>query len=107
MVCRTPRPKHDLVRIVRRPDGPLVVDGTGRLSGRGAYLCTGAECWAVAARKGPIEHVLKVPSSPELRELLAAGPTGPAPTTEPLRAAPGSPDTRHPTNSEGGARGQK
>ncbi len=107
MVCRTPRPKHDLVRIVRRPDGQLVVDAGGRLSGRGAYLCTNPDCWATAARKGAIEHALKVPATPELRELIAAGPPGAATTNEPLRAAIGSLDTRHTTDPEGGARGQE
>src|ERR671916_796064 len=39
VACRSPRPKRELVRVVRAPDGTVTVDDTGKKSGRGAYLC--------------------------------------------------------------------
>lgn len=42
--CGVSRPKRELVRVVRAPDGAVSVDATGRKPGRGAYLCPDAEC---------------------------------------------------------------
>ena len=43
VVCRQMKPKTDLVRIVNS-DGNVVVDTTGKLNGRGVYVCKCAEC---------------------------------------------------------------
>ena len=40
--CNTQKPKKELVRIVRSPEGEVSVDLTGKRSGRGAYLCPSA-----------------------------------------------------------------
>ncbi len=45
VVCRTVRPKRELVRIVRTPEGQVVIDERGKQNGRGAYLCPQAACW--------------------------------------------------------------
>ena len=37
--CRTKRDKRDLLRIVKTPEGEIVLDATGKKSGRGAYIC--------------------------------------------------------------------
>lgn len=42
--CREMRPKRELIRIVRSPDGIVSLDTKGKASGRGAYLCPNAEC---------------------------------------------------------------
>ena len=44
VACRQSQDKKSLVRLVRTPDG-VVVDQTGKLAGRGAYLHTDPECW--------------------------------------------------------------
>ena len=69
VACRTVGGKRGLIRLVRRPDGDVVLDETGRLPGRGAYLCRKAECWA----QGParLEYALKTRLSPESKALLA------------------------------------
>ena len=36
-----------------------MIDATGRLPGRGAYLCRDAACWDIAGRKRALEHALK------------------------------------------------
>jgi predicted RNA-binding protein YlxR (DUF448 family) len=61
------------VRIVRRPDGVAVLDPSGRLSGRGAYLCADGACWSVALKKHSIERALETSLPAELRSQLAAG----------------------------------
>lgn len=42
--CRTRRDKRDLVRVTLKDDGTLVVDPTGKMPGRGAYLCKDENC---------------------------------------------------------------
>ena len=42
--CREHKPKRELVRVVRSPEGEVSLDLTGRLNGRGAYLCRSAAC---------------------------------------------------------------
>ncbi len=42
--CRTRRDKRDLVRVTLKDDGTLVVDPTGKMPGRGAYLCKDINC---------------------------------------------------------------
>ena len=43
-VCRSQRPKRDMTRVVRTPDGEVVLDATGRRAGRGTYICQQAAC---------------------------------------------------------------
>jgi len=74
VACRTSREKRDLVRVVRTPDGQMKIDETGRLAGRGAYLCRDAGCWTLAATRGALGRALEAPVPAELREALAAGP---------------------------------
>lgn len=50
IACRRVRPKADLMRIVRRPDGTVAVDAAGREQGRGAYVCRDEACAAGARR---------------------------------------------------------
>jgi uncharacterized protein len=68
--CRRERPKREMVRIVRTPDGPVVVDATGKRAGRGTYLCPEAECWHKALRSGALGRVLKTEITSEDRAAL-------------------------------------
>ena len=43
VVCRTMKPKQDLIRVVCTDSGEIVLDETGKTSGRGAYVCK-ADC---------------------------------------------------------------
>ncbi|MCP4542555.1 MAG: YlxR family protein [Chloroflexi bacterium] len=64
IACRTARPKRELVRVVRlvSPDEEetVVVDETGKRSGRGAYVCRQQACWEIALTRRQLEHALKV-----------------------------------------------
>lgn len=70
IICRQVRPKRELIRVVRTPDGHIQLDPTGKKSGRGAYLCARRSCWEPALRKGKLEHEFEVPLSPEDRAAL-------------------------------------
>ena len=65
VACRTEAPKRALVRIARTPDGRAVLDVTGRLPGRGAYLCLNLECLKRARRTGALSLALKAALSDE------------------------------------------
>lgn len=60
VVCKDRRHKEDLHRIVRTPDGQVVFDSTGRLNGRGAYVCSDAGHWGDKAYQGKLKHALKI-----------------------------------------------
>ena len=49
--CSELKPKKELVRVVKSPDGEISIDLTGKKSGRGAYICKSADC-LLLARKG-------------------------------------------------------
>jgi predicted RNA-binding protein YlxR (DUF448 family) len=82
VVCRTIRPKRELVRIVRTPEGAVMVDETGKRSGRGAYLCRQRGCWARASVRRQLERALKVTLTAEteaqLQEYAAGLPYPPS-----------------------------
>jgi len=50
----------------------VIPDPSGRLSGRGAYLCADGSCWGVALQKGALSRALGVPLPAALRDELAA-----------------------------------
>lgn len=66
--CRTVIAKRELVRIVRTAQG-VVVDPTGKVAGRGAYLHNTRSCWEQAL-KGQISRALRVELTEEDRQRL-------------------------------------
>ncbi|MFN0073340.1 MAG: RNase P modulator RnpM [Chloroflexota bacterium] len=68
--CRTQRPKRELVRVVRTAENAVVVDPTGKQSGRGTYLCHDARCWDTALRRNALASALKTELRTEDREAL-------------------------------------
>lgn len=59
VVCRSERGKRELVRIVRTPAGEVRVDPTGKVAGRGAYLCKARPCWQGPALGHKLNAALK------------------------------------------------
>ncbi len=57
--CRQQHGKREMVRVVHSADGAVQVDPTGKVAGRGAYVCPRAECWTAALRTGSLARVLK------------------------------------------------
>ncbi len=68
--CQTVKPKRHMIRIVRTPDGDLIVDETGKKSGRGAYVCPNLDCLELLRKAKRLEKVLEVPPPPSLFEEL-------------------------------------
>ncbi|MDY3863177.1 MAG: YlxR family protein [Eubacteriales bacterium] len=65
MGCNEHKPKGELIRVVRSPEGDISLDFTGRKNGRGAYLCRSVACLRKAAKSRRIDRVLEctVPES--------------------------------------------
>ncbi len=42
--CREMKPKKELIRVVKTPEGEIKLDTVGKLNGRGAYICKCTEC---------------------------------------------------------------
>lgn len=70
IICRQTQGKRELVRLVRTPDGQLAVDPTGRMNGRGAYLCRQKTCWEAALKGGQLSHALQIEIGEPERQLL-------------------------------------
>lgn len=70
VVCRTVRPRRDLVRIVRTPEGAVMLDEKGKRNGRGAYLCRQRSCLEAALQQRQLERALKVPLTTETKSEL-------------------------------------
>ena len=58
MGCGEMKPKSELVRVVRSPEGEISLDPTGKKPGRGAYICPNAECLKSARKKKRLERSL-------------------------------------------------
>jgi predicted RNA-binding protein YlxR (DUF448 family) len=68
VACREVLPKRSMIRVVRSLQG-VVIDPTGKLAGRGAYLHLQRSCWE-RGMKGALESALKVELTPEERDQL-------------------------------------
>ena len=66
MGCRERLEKRQLIRVVRTPEGHVQLDFSGKLSGRGAYICPKAECLQKAQRSKALERSLETEISPEV-----------------------------------------
>ena len=60
MGCRERRPKKEMIRVVRTPEGNVNLDFGGKMNGRGAYLCPNVECLKKAIRSKSLDRSLEV-----------------------------------------------
>jgi predicted RNA-binding protein YlxR (DUF448 family) len=72
VACKQVRPKRELLRVVRTPDGHVLLDPTGKKSGRGAYLCAKRSCWEIGLNKGRLEREFELTLPAEDRAALEA-----------------------------------
>jgi predicted RNA-binding protein YlxR (DUF448 family) len=70
--CRTQKPKKELIRVVRSPEGSVSLDFRGKAPGRGAYLCRDAACLRKAVKTRSLERSLSVPIPEEVISRLLA-----------------------------------
>ena len=68
--CMQSKPKKELLRIVADEDG-LHIDTSGKMPGRGAYLCRNGECAKLAVKKNAFGRNLKTDISRQQAESLA------------------------------------
>jgi uncharacterized protein len=66
VACRQEAGKAELIRIVRRPDGSIGLDRTGKEPGRGAYVHAAAMCLEASRKRRAMDRALGVPVPPEL-----------------------------------------
>jgi predicted RNA-binding protein YlxR (DUF448 family) len=64
--CQERKPKRELLRIIRTPEGIVEIDVTGKKSGRGAYLCYNMACFQEAIKKNRVSKALKMEISSEI-----------------------------------------
>ena len=68
--CREMKPKRELIRAVRSPEGNISLDFKGKASGRGAYVCPDPQCLKKAIKAKALERALSVQIPPEIYEAL-------------------------------------
>ena len=68
--CNESKPKKELVRVVRSPEGEISLDLVGKKPGRGAYLCPSAQCLAKARKAKRPERALDTQIPPEVYESI-------------------------------------
>jgi len=68
--CREMKPKKELIRVVKTPDGSISVDLRGKVSGRGAYVCRSKDCLKKATKSKALERNLEVAIPDEVYESL-------------------------------------
>ena len=59
MGCRERKPKREMLRVVRGTDGTVSLDFSGKVNGRGAYVCPDAECLKKAQKSRALERCLE------------------------------------------------
>lgn len=57
--CSERKPKGELLRVVRTPEGEIVLDKTGKKNGRGVYLCFNVKCFNKARKSGRLSTHLE------------------------------------------------
>ncbi len=70
--CNMHAPKNQLLRVLRTPEGSVVLDFTGKKSGRGAYICKNVACFTKARKSGRIARSLAAEIPDSVYEALAA-----------------------------------
>lgn len=68
--CGQMKDKAELIRVVATPEGAIVIDRRGKVSGRGAYLCPDAECLQKAVKTRRLERNLKTAVPAEIFDRL-------------------------------------
>ena len=70
MGCRERKNKRDMIRVVRETSGHVSLDFSGKLNGRGAYVCPDPECLKKARKAKSLERSLETPIPEEVYDRL-------------------------------------
>ena len=69
--CRDMKDKKELIRIVKNKEGMISFDETGKLAGRGAYVCKTSECLNKAIKNKGFERAFKISLPDEIISRLS------------------------------------
>ena len=70
IVCRERREKKEIVRVVKKKDGEIFLDKTGKANGRGAYVCKSKECFDKLKKSRALNRAFKCEIPLEIYEKL-------------------------------------
>jgi predicted RNA-binding protein YlxR (DUF448 family) len=70
--CREMKPKKEMIRVVRSPEGEISLDFRGKANGRGAYVCPNQDCLKKAIRGRALEKTFSLPIPEEVYDRLRA-----------------------------------
>jgi predicted RNA-binding protein YlxR (DUF448 family) len=68
--CNEHKPKKELLRVLRTPENEVVLDFTGKKSGRGAYICYDVKCLKKARKSKRIDKSLNVEIPEEIYDKM-------------------------------------
>jgi predicted RNA-binding protein YlxR (DUF448 family) len=68
--CAEMKNKKEMIRVIKTPEGEIVIDSTGKKNGRGAYICNSLECFKKAVKSRGLERSLKMSIPREVYEEL-------------------------------------
>ena len=68
--CNEHKPKKELLRVLRTPDGEIILDFTGKKSGRGAYICYDVKCLKKARKSKRIDKSLETEIPEEIYDKM-------------------------------------
>lgn len=68
--CGEMKPKKELIRVVKSPEGEISIDLTGKKSGRGAYICHSKDCFLKARKSRRIEKSFETEISDEVYDQM-------------------------------------
>jgi len=64
------KPKQQLIRVVKSPEGDVSLDFRGKKPGRGAYVCSDAECLKRAVKSKALSRAFGIPIPETIMEAL-------------------------------------
>lgn len=64
--CREMKPKKELIRVVKTSEGEIKLDATGKLNGRGAYICRDRQCFNNAKKSNALSRAFEMQISDEI-----------------------------------------
>ena len=70
--CREMKPKKELIRVVKTTDNQIKLDKTGKLNGRGAYICKDKSCLNKAHKSNALSRAFEISVSDEIYNQLEA-----------------------------------
>ena len=80
--CREMKPKKELIRVVRSPEGVVSMDPVGKKPGRGAYVCRSEACLKRAIKQKQLERQLETSLTEEVADALSRALAELPPQTE-------------------------